>query len=308
MHFMRTALSGAWIAMAQGYDWGGVAGRALQLVVVGKPGGLATIGLTEAPFVTLGFSTALVEPAGAPAVVADAMLWLAAPGDQEALEDTIAAARQPIVIAVPQGGIDDWSFAIGLAGVEIVPAPDHEGLVRAIGRAPARMGAVVHESAGDDPVQRLRELGAEVARIAQALDTLDDRSVVADRRPSYRSEPGGDQPVDAKAIRAMIRARRMRDQFFAGELFADPAWDILLDLMAARLEGREVGVSSLCIAAAVPPTTALRWISAMTEQGMLVRVADADDRRRIFIRLSADTAERMAACLAAIIRNAGPVA
>ena len=78
--------------------------------------------------------------------------------------------------------------------------------------------------------------------------------------------------------------------------------------MAARLERRDVAVSSLCIAAAVPPTTALRWISAMTEQGLLVRVADADDRRRVFIRLSADAAERMEACLSALLRNAALVA
>jgi hypothetical protein len=41
------------------------------------------------------------------------------------------------------------------------------------------------------------------------------------------------------------------------DLFADPGWDILLDLYAARQEGKQVSVSSLCIAAAVPPTTAL---------------------------------------------------
>ncbi|RHW19418.1 MarR family transcriptional regulator [Sphingomonas gilva] len=161
---------------------------------------------------------------------------------------------------------------------------------------------------GDDPVQRLRELGAEVARIAQALSALGPGSGVADRRPPYRGEAGEGAEPSAPAIRAMIRARRTRDQYFAPELFADPAWDILLDLMAARLEGRDVAVSSLCIAAAVPPTTALRWISAMTEQGLLVRIADADDRRRVFIRLSNDAAERMAACLAALNRNGPQVA
>jgi hypothetical protein len=44
----------------------------------------------------------------------------------------------------------------------------------------------------------------------------------------------------------------MREQFFGPDLFADPAWDILLDLYAARLEQQRVAVSSLCIAAAVP--------------------------------------------------------
>src|SRR3546814_5849017 len=60
--------------------------------------------------------------------------------------------------------------------------------------------------------------------------------------------------AEGARVRALIRARRMRDQFFRSELFADPAWDMLLDLMAARLEHKRVSVSSLCIAAAVPVT------------------------------------------------------
>ncbi len=60
----------------------------------------------------------------------------------------------------------------------------------------------------------------------------------------------------------IIRQRQLRARFFDGELFADPAWDMLLDLTAARVEARRVSVTSLCIASGVPPTTALRWIGA----------------------------------------------
>jgi len=67
----------------------------------------------------------------------------------------------------------------------------------------------------------------------------------------------------------------------------------LLDLAAARIEGTQVAVSSLCIAAAVPPTTALRAIRGMTERGLFVRVADDNDKRRIFIELSDQTADAM---------------
>ncbi|MBN9786991.1 hypothetical protein DMP17_00040 [Pseudonocardia sp. TMWB2A] len=44
-------------------------------------------------------------------------------------------------------------------------------------------------------------------------------------------------------MRQVIRIRRMRDQFFPPEIFAGPAWDMLLDLMAARLSGANVSVS-----------------------------------------------------------------
>jgi DNA-binding MarR family transcriptional regulator len=100
----------------------------------------------------------------------------------------------------------------------------------------------------------------------------------------------------------MIRARRLRDQYFRGDLFADPAWDMLLDLMAARIEKKRVAVSSLCIAAAVPATTALRWIKALTDRGLFVRAADPQDGRRVYIELSDDTARALATYLRALRR------
>ena len=45
-------------------------------------------------------------------------------------------------------------------------------------------------------------------------------------------------------------------------------------------------MSSLCIAAAVAPTTALRWIGRMTAAGLLVRQHDPFDRRRTLMSLS----------------------
>ena len=45
----------------------------------------------------------------------------------------------------------------------------------------------------------------------------------------------------------------------------------------------------------MPATTALRWIRALTEQGLFVRRADPEDGRRIFIELSDAAAEALAA-------------
>jgi DNA-binding MarR family transcriptional regulator len=91
----------------------------------------------------------------------------------------------------------------------------------------------------------------------------------------------------------MIRQRRLREQFFPADLFADPAWDMLLDLYASQLERRPVSVSSLCIAAAVPATTALRWIKTMTDAGLFSREPDLNDGRRIFIDLAQSAYEGM---------------
>lgn len=92
----------------------------------------------------------------------------------------------------------------------------------------------------------------------------------------------------------MLHQRRMRAQYFPADLFADPAWDMLLDLYAAQLEREPVSVSSLCIAAGVPTTTALRWIKMMTDAGLFVRKDDPRDGRRILIGLSDDAGAALA--------------
>ncbi|WP_375427907.1 winged helix DNA-binding protein [uncultured Sphingomonas sp.] len=113
----------------------------------------------------------------------------------------------------------------------------------------------------------------------------------AEDGPAFEAEPpshgeGDDDDLNAAAIRRAIRARRMRGGFFAPGLFSDPAWDMLLDLYAAEAEDMPVSVSSLCIASAVAPTTALRWIARLTEDGLLDRRPDATDRRRAFMALT----------------------
>ena len=97
----------------------------------------------------------------------------------------------------------------------------------------------------------------------------------------------------AETVRAVIRARRLRARYFAEELFADPAWDMLLDLLQAEIAQLRVPVSSLCIAAAVPATTALRWLKTMTSKGMFVRRADPHDGRRVFVELAPQASQAL---------------
>jgi DNA-binding MarR family transcriptional regulator len=161
----------------------------------------------------------------------------------------------------------------------------------------------------------LADFARTLARIAEQEDG-DSSSSVRDKpvsfKPAYASmfEPlvvptRSDTTPTAAKVRALIKLRRLRDQHFPPDLFADPAWDILLDLYAANLEGKSVSVSSLCIAAAVPPTTALRWITTMTEHGALVRKQDPQDARRVFIELSPDSEERLTAYFATATARGG---
>lgn len=95
--------------------------------------------------------------------------------------------------------------------------------------------------------------------------------------------------ISAEKVRSVIRARRLRAHYFSEQLFADPAWDILLDLLAAEVAQHRVSVSSLCVAAAVPATTALRWMKVLVEKGMIVRRNDPYDARRTWVELAPPT-------------------
>lgn len=90
----------------------------------------------------------------------------------------------------------------------------------------------------------------------------------------------------AKSIRQSIAARAARSRFLPCDLFADPAWDMLLELYALECEQRRTSVSKLCIAAAVPATTALRWIDKLHVDELVIRSADPLDARRVWVSLS----------------------
>lgn len=186
--------------------------------------------------------------------------------------------------------------------VHLCAANDRER-VAAVAHASRSARSRLNDIGREDGALILQQLSEDVGRIAAILASLseEESSVVAGVKP-IGDEAADDPGIEAAFIRAIIRARRLRDQYFRADLFADPAWDMLLDLMAARLEKNRVAVSSLCIAAAVPATTALRWIKALTDRGIFVRQADPQDGRRVYIELSDDSARALGAYLRAVQR------
>jgi hypothetical protein len=155
--------------------------------------------------------------------------------------------------------------------------------------------------AGDRSSERLRQLSDEVGRIAATLARLSTGPGAPPER--VRPVESATAPeVSLETVRSVIRARRLRGRFFADDLFADPAWDMLLDLLQAEIAQLRVPVSSLCIAAAVPATTALRWLKSMTDQGIFVRRSDPHDGRRVFVELSRDASAAMRAYFAEVAK------
>ena len=98
-----------------------------------------------------------------------------------------------------------------------------------------------------------------------------------------------------RAVKRLIDERRNRCAHFATSLFSDPAWDILLALALAESRYERLTISNLCNSVDAPMTTALRWIGALTDKGLLIRRDDVNDKRRKFVELSSEALAAMVA-------------
>ena len=227
--------------------------------------------------------------------VAASAIWveidrdLGAPLDR--LLDRVEAEsyRLPAVISAPTELLDPVTARISSENVHLLFDPTPGDRMTALAVATAWHGVRNDGRAFDvsrEPSSaRLRQLSDEVGRIAATLARL-STGLCSGVAEMPEPPTGGAPQVSLDQIRQVIRARRLRGRYFDEGIFADPAWDMLLDLLQAEIARHRVPVSSLCIAASVPATTALRWIKSMTDAGMFRRQSDPHDGRRVFVELA----------------------
>jgi hypothetical protein len=228
----------------------------------------------------------------------------------------------PAIICTPLEIIDLVSERMNDHRVTLLCEPSAVDRISAITTSWMRPERVLNDVSSELDGIRVKRIADEVSRLSRSLSRLvagsvtpldaatdtDENGRVKAVRLDFLAEPmaSANMPaIDAGEVRAMLRLRRLRNNYFSADLFADPAWDMLLDLTAAQLEGEKVAVSSLCIAAAVPATTALRWIKTMCDAKLFERHADPLDGRRIFIGLSEGASRAMLTYLGAAKRAGG---
>jgi predicted transcriptional regulator len=221
-----------------------------------------------------------------------------------------AAAGAQLIVATGLGALDDVFGCLDQSAPQLLVDPTRTDVMLALGRVRALApGKRVRELAGDDRLALLRlteqigQIAAQIERLGTAPEALQRPDRLAAPPFAFAAAPSPDEALlrrprpplpDPRLVRRLLRSRQQRARYFDGELFADPAWDMLLDLTAARAEMKRVSVTSLCIAAGVPPTTALRWIGQLVDAGLFQRVEDQSDRRRAFIELTDKAADAMA--------------
>lgn len=234
--------------------------------------------------------------------VAASALWLEIDCDRGSITDAlldhvagdVSNGRYSAVIAAPAVLIDRLGPHALDGGIDVLIDTDEaeRAAALAVALSGARQPRQLSDVTADKNAARLRQLSEEVGRIASTLARLSTGPAAAPRRTLAAS--GEEIPaVSAETVRAVIRARRLRARYFSEQLFADPAWDMLLDLLQAEIAQLRVPVSSLCIAAAVPATTALRWLKSMVQEGLFIRRADPHDGRRVFVELAPETSQAL---------------
>ena len=239
------------------------------------------------------------------------------------LDMRVARSGAKLIVATNLAGLDDVFAVLDQSNPQILVSPSRAERVIAVGRVMGEAGAARLRELGEEDRVALLRLSQQVEAIAHSLDRLSQPEVggatsLGEFKTGFRGvemaangaglsafgaapTPVAAAPLpDPRMVRQIIANRQARAQFFDPALFGDPAWDMLLDLTAAQGEGAQVSVTSLCIAAGVPATTALRWLTQMVETGIFQRVPDPADRRRAFIALSDKAVAAMAGYFASL--------
>ena len=151
-----------------------------------------------------------------------------------------------------------------------------------------------------DAAEERRSNAEAPANLRTLANRLEQTARELRRHARTGSEPGAVLPPppgdaaspSAAQVRALIAARRMRENYLP-DLQGDHAFAMLLELYAAHLEGRRIAQTRLGSLAGAPHATAIRIIQALLEAGLIARSDDPADRRLVLLSLTPEAVKRM---------------
>ena len=131
------------------------------------------------------------------------------------------------------------------------------------------------------------DVGPSLEHLAHAAVRLGAGLVAAAEAEKLRRLEGrGGIPVSARFVRALIAARRLREERLGPEFAPEPGWSIMLALYVAHLEGWTLTQARLTQAAAAPGGTVYGRILALEATGLLERHPDPDRARGTIVVLT----------------------
>lgn len=80
----------------------------------------------------------------------------------------------------------------------------------------------------------------------------------------------------AATAAAILQFRRLRSQMLPSELFAEPGWDLLLELFVADANGHRLTARDVSDRNNIPPGVISRWLIHLTQIGFVVGDGNGD--------------------------------
>lgn len=159
----------------------------------------------------------------------------------------------------------------------------------------------VHEPVPDAPAplaetaRTLESVSRDIAALVPALRRLAEAEELRDLALAHSSE------VTSGAVRSIIAARRLRDQYFWPAM-NETAWALLLELFADRLEGERRDPAALAAATDVPLASVLHWLDWLAGRTLITRHPQGENEATTVVGLTESAADEMRAYLTAALR------
>jgi DNA-binding MarR family transcriptional regulator len=103
---------------------------------------------------------------------------------------------------------------------------------------------------------------------------------------SFNGHSAAPEGITSRLIDMMCAVRNERLEQFPGALGSDSCWDVLLHLYSVHLKQHRLNISSLRKRTGIADTTLLRTIATLADAGLVARMPDPFDGRRVMVELS----------------------
>ena len=164
----------------------------------------------------------------------------------------------------------------------------------------------VRATTGDSPGAReLQQIADTAKALAEDMRrTIEHGAGIAGNASGPGSVAARPEDTSLRTLKLLQKLQEARSSIFGEAVMPEPAWEMLAELMRARLAGQHLSVTSLALSSKSPMTTALRRIEDLIQGGLAARMPDPADRRRTYVELTPEGMARMQLFLEGFARTA----